>query len=368
MPLNRGARSSAPPPITPVIAARFPTRWRRPIPGRAADELSANPAIVGRASGARWKRLAPGPDPASFRRARGRHRGLGPRGAHQQHSALCAAGTRRGVWNAGRRLASAVAIAADYAGHHAGRFCGRRRRRHRARAIVQSIEMAGIFAVSLCGDPAGHAGDCDRAAAPDLSAAADRRDRLRLDRGVLSGIVEYHARTEFGRSKSGRAVSTLRRVAAADAALSQIAGGAALHPRRIADRRRPVPDRRRGRRDRGGDRGRRFRPRLSHCRVRLPAQHSPNVRGAVAALARRDCHLWSAGANFASGTATLARERAWKGKLMTAGNISSEKVDLLIYGPVRPILENGFSDQFVLHMAESRADLERLTPDVLAQT
>ena len=53
---------------------------------------------------------------------------------------------------------------------------------------------------------------------------------------------------------------------------------------------------------------------------------------------------------------------------MAAANISSEKIDLLIYGPVRPILENGFSDQFVLHMAESRADLERLTPETLAKT
>jgi lactate dehydrogenase-like 2-hydroxyacid dehydrogenase len=52
---------------------------------------------------------------------------------------------------------------------------------------------------------------------------------------------------------------------------------------------------------------------------------------------------------------------------MAAANISSEKIDLLIYGPIRPILENGFSDQFVLHTAESRADLERLTPDVLAK-
>ena len=52
---------------------------------------------------------------------------------------------------------------------------------------------------------------------------------------------------------------------------------------------------------------------------------------------------------------------------MAAANISSEKIDLLVYGPIRPILENGFSDQFVLHMAESRADLERLTPDVLAK-
>ena len=53
---------------------------------------------------------------------------------------------------------------------------------------------------------------------------------------------------------------------------------------------------------------------------------------------------------------------------MAAANTSSEKIDLLVYGPIRPILENGFSDQFVLHKAESRADLERLTPDVLAKT
>ena len=90
----------------------------------------------------------------------------------------------------------------------------------------------------------------------------------------------------------------------------------------------------------------------------------PRMFAALAvAVGRRDCHLWAAGASFASGTAALARKRAWKGKLMAAANISSEKVDLLIYGPVRPILENGFSDQFVLHTAESRADLERLTPE-----
>jgi lactate dehydrogenase-like 2-hydroxyacid dehydrogenase len=47
---------------------------------------------------------------------------------------------------------------------------------------------------------------------------------------------------------------------------------------------------------------------------------------------------------------------------MAGGNISKEKIDLLIYGPSRPILDNGFSDQFVLHAAETRHDLERLTP------
>ena len=93
----------------------------------------------------------------------------------------------------------------------------------------------------------------------DLSAAADRGGRLRLDRRVLSGAVQHHARAEFGRPQSGRPVPALRRVAAADAALPQIAGGAAVYSRRPADRGRPVADRRRGRRDRGRLGGRRLR-------------------------------------------------------------------------------------------------------------
>ena len=47
-----------------------------------------------------------------------------------------------------------------------------------------------------------------------------------------------------------------------------------------------------------------------------------------------------------------------------AANISSEKIDLLIYGPIRPILENGFPDQFVVHRAESGEQLNGLAPDV----
>ena len=50
---------------------------------------------------------------------------------------------------------------------------------------------------------------------------------------------------------------------------------------------------------------------------------------------------------------------------MVGGNSSSDKVDLLIYGPSRPILENGFPDKFALHAAETRHDLERLTPATL---
>ena len=49
---------------------------------------------------------------------------------------------------------------------------------------------------------------------------------------------------------------------------------------------------------------------------------------------------------------------------MSGGNASSGKIDLLIYGPSKPIVDNGFSDQFVLHSFETTADLERLTPAV----
>jgi lactate dehydrogenase-like 2-hydroxyacid dehydrogenase len=49
---------------------------------------------------------------------------------------------------------------------------------------------------------------------------------------------------------------------------------------------------------------------------------------------------------------------------MVGGNISSEKIDLLVYGPNKPIVDKGFSDQFVLHPAETRADLERISPAV----
>src|SRR5579859_1921001 len=49
---------------------------------------------------------------------------------------------------------------------------------------------------------------------------------------------------------------------------------------------------------------------------------------------------------------------------MAGGNLSSEKIDLLVYGPNKPIIDKGFSDQFVLHPAETHADLERISPAV----
>src|ERR1700727_2229037 len=49
---------------------------------------------------------------------------------------------------------------------------------------------------------------------------------------------------------------------------------------------------------------------------------------------------------------------------MVGGNFSWEKIDLLVYGPNKPIVDKGFSDQFVLHPAETRADLDRISPAV----
>jgi lactate dehydrogenase-like 2-hydroxyacid dehydrogenase len=50
-----------------------------------------------------------------------------------------------------------------------------------------------------------------------------------------------------------------------------------------------------------------------------------------------------------------------------SGNISSEKIDLLVYGPNKPIVDKGFSDQFVLHPAATRADIDNISPDVAAK-
>jgi lactate dehydrogenase-like 2-hydroxyacid dehydrogenase len=45
----------------------------------------------------------------------------------------------------------------------------------------------------------------------------------------------------------------------------------------------------------------------------------------------------------------------------------SDKIDLVIHGPSKPIVNTGFSDQFVLHHFEKTHDLERLTPDLAAR-
>jgi lactate dehydrogenase-like 2-hydroxyacid dehydrogenase len=52
---------------------------------------------------------------------------------------------------------------------------------------------------------------------------------------------------------------------------------------------------------------------------------------------------------------------------MADGTLSSEKIDLVVYGPRKAIVDNGFSDQFVLHHFETTGDLERLTPEVAGE-
>src|SRR5262249_10795602 len=52
---------------------------------------------------------------------------------------------------------------------------------------------------------------------------------------------------------------------------------------------------------------------------------------------------------------------------MAGGAISSEKIDLIVHGPSKPIVNNGFPDQFVLHHFETTGDLERLRPEVAAK-
>jgi lactate dehydrogenase-like 2-hydroxyacid dehydrogenase len=52
---------------------------------------------------------------------------------------------------------------------------------------------------------------------------------------------------------------------------------------------------------------------------------------------------------------------------MAGGAISSEKIDLIVHGPSKPIVNNGFPDQFVLHHFETTGDLDRLRPEVAAK-
>ena len=47
--------------------------------------------------------------------------------------------------------------------------------------------------------------------------------------------------------------------------------------------------------------------------------------------------------------------------------MASERIDLLIYGPRKPTIDNGFPDTFDLHKYETQGDLGRLPPGVAAR-
>jgi lactate dehydrogenase-like 2-hydroxyacid dehydrogenase len=51
---------------------------------------------------------------------------------------------------------------------------------------------------------------------------------------------------------------------------------------------------------------------------------------------------------------------------MAPETISSEKIHLVVHGPRKPIVDNGFPDRFVLHQFETTGDLERLRPELAA--
>lgn len=52
---------------------------------------------------------------------------------------------------------------------------------------------------------------------------------------------------------------------------------------------------------------------------------------------------------------------------MADANASGETIDLLVYGPVKPVINDGFPAPFVAHTIESKHDLSRLPKDVAAR-
>lgn len=45
----------------------------------------------------------------------------------------------------------------------------------------------------------------------------------------------------------------------------------------------------------------------------------------------------------------------------------ADKTDILIYGPLRPILDKGFPEQYVMHKAETRADIDKLPAEIIGR-
>ena len=205
--------------IRRAIAASPRRRWRRRCACRERRHERAHAAHL--------LRSAPS-------RAGARRPGVGPGRAPQRHPALRPAVAR--AWCCRRWSPT---------GRSCGRRCWRRSpprrgagagggRRRRPRGAVQPVAADRALALSLCGDPAGDAGGGDRAAAADLSAAAGGGAGLRLDRRVLPGAGQHHARAELGRPQPRRPVPALRRVALAGAVGAEAAGGAAADARRHA--------------------------------------------------------------------------------------------------------------------------------------
>jgi NitT/TauT family transport system permease protein len=80
----------------------------------------------------------------------------------------------------------------------------------------------------------------------------------------------------------------------------------------------------------------------------------PRMFAALLLLSIAGIVIYGALAGLVSCATTLARKCAWKGCLMAA-NGSQEKVDVLIYGPSKPVVDNGFPANYVLHKLRTSA-------------
>jgi len=52
---------------------------------------------------------------------------------------------------------------------------------------------------------------------------------------------------------------------------------------------------------------------------------------------------------------------------MAGDTEATDKIDLLIYGPSKPVINDGFPEQYALHKCEQPGDLDRLTDDIRAR-
>src|SRR6185437_16282137 len=148
-PLTRPIRAAAifgPRPNTWRCAAAPRLRWRTPWRREMSHERAAFRSRTPRA------RVARG---AAGHRCGVHHRNLGGGSVVLADQALCAAvsGSRRA--DAGDGPVLAVAVAVGNAGHYRRGLCVGHARRLYPRRAVRPVALGRIFALSLCGDPAG---------------------------------------------------------------------------------------------------------------------------------------------------------------------------------------------------------------------
>ena len=112
------------------------------------------------------------------------------------------------VRDAGQRLGGALGLAAGDVDDHAAGPGARGGRRRGARGPVEPVAAGRILALSVRGDPAGHADRGDRAAAADLSAAALAVLACAWIVAFFPVLVQHDARPAIGRPQPASTCST----------------------------------------------------------------------------------------------------------------------------------------------------------------